>query len=268
MGPGPPVKPFKTSGGKVVQSLVSAGDQTELINLELVDLANKESWESASSLEVVAVILSGQIDVAIDGRDLGQAGGRRSVFEGPGHAVYVPPDAVARLVARGGSAELAVVSSQPGTSIPGTARVIAPEDQRIANVGKGNWSRSVRTMLGPEHAASRLLVGETINPPGNWSSYPPHKHDVQARPDEVRLEEVYLFKVEPREGFGVQVRYDEDGNEEAFLVRDGEAAVIPSGYHPVVAAPGYALYYLWAMAGEGRELIPHFDARFAWIQDH
>ena len=249
----------------MVQSLVRAGDQTELINLELIDLRTTESWESASELEVVAVILSGQVDASIDGRDLGPAGGRRSVFEGPGHAVYSPPDAMMRITARGGTAELALVSVQPGKSIPGTARVIRPEDQRIASVGQENWSRSVRTMLGPEHAASRLLLGETVNPPGNWSSYPPHKHDVQALPSEVRLEEVYLFKVDPPEGFGVQVRYDEDGNEEAFLVRDGEAAVIASGYHPVVAAPGYALYYLWAMAGEGRELIPHFDVRFAWI---
>jgi 5-deoxy-glucuronate isomerase len=121
-------------------------------------------------------------------------------------------------------------------------------------------------MLGPEHAAGRLLLGETINPPGAWSSYPPHKHDHEAPPEEVRLEEVYLFKVDPAGGFGVQVHY-EAGVEEAVVVRDDDVAVIRSGYHPVVGAPGYSLYYLWIMAGDGRQMIPHFDPAHAWVQE-
>ena len=247
------------------QRLLRAGEQTEFINLEKVDLGKGESWESLAADEVAAVILNGKVHVSIDGRDLGRAGGRRSVFEEPGHAVYAPPNSAIELVADGASAELAVVSSRLGSCPPGPARIIGPGDQRIAEIGEGNWSRTVRTVLGPEHAASRLLVGETLNPPGNWSSYPPHKHDVEAPPKEVRLEEVYLYKVNPPEGFGVQLRYDE-GTDEAFVVRDGEVAVIPSGYHPVVAAPGYALYYLWAMAGVGREMIPRFDLRYSWVQ--
>ncbi len=251
----------------MVQTLLKAGEQTELIGLDAVDLGDGEAWESRSDLEVLAVVLSGTVDVAVDGRDLGEAGERRSVFDGPGHAVYVPAHSAVRLTARRGSAALAVVSAPRSSSPPGAPRVIAPADQRVTETGRGNWSRSVRTVLGPEHPASRLLVGETVNPPGHWSSYPPHKHDVQAPPDEVRLEEVYLFKVDPPGGFGVQLRYEEDGPEEALVVHDGDVAVIGSGYHPVAAAPGYALYYLWAMAGEGRELAPHFDARHAWVQE-
>jgi 5-deoxy-glucuronate isomerase len=122
----------------------------------------------------------------------------------------------------------------------------------------------VRTILGPEHTAGRLLLGETINPPGNWSFYPPHKHDTQAPPREVKLEEVYYFHIDPPEGFGVQIRYG--GGEECFTVRRGDTAAIKAGYHPVVAAPGYRLYYLWVMAGEGRQMIPHLDPRYAWVQ--
>jgi 5-deoxy-glucuronate isomerase len=144
--------------------------------------------------------------------------------------------------------------------------LIRPEDQSLAHVGRDNWSRNVRTILGPEQTASRLLLGETVNPPGQWSSYPPHKHDVQAPPDEVRLEEVYLFKLDPPGGFGVQINYDDEGKDDAALVRTDDVAVISSGYHPVVAAPGYALYYLWIMAGEGRAMAPHFDTRHAWVQ--
>jgi len=250
----------------MLRHLVTAGQDSEFIHLDLALLAEGESWGATSALEAIVVVLSGQIEVSVDGHQVGIVGGRHDVFEGPGHAVYVPPDTSIGVMATGGPAEVAVASAPPGSAPVGPSRVIGPNDQRIAEVGDGNWSRMVRTILGPEHAASRLLIGETINPPGNWSSYPPHKHDVESPPDEVRLEEVYLFKVNPPGGFGVQVAYDDNGKDEASLVRTDDVAVITSGYHPVVAAPGYALYYLWVMAGEGRVMVPHFDARHAWVQ--
>ena len=127
----------------------------------------------------------------------------------------------------------------------------------------------MRTILGPDHDAQRLLLGETINPPGNWSSYPPHRHDRDNPPEEVDLEEVYLFKTNPAGGFGVQIRYELDGDraEEAFLVRDDDIAVIRTGFHPVVAASGYELYYLWVMAGAGRVMVPYLDPAHAWVMN-
>ena len=246
------------------RTVVAPEREGDLIGLALADLEDGQTFDSPGDLETVAVILSGIVDVKADGASLGSAGGRSSVFEGPGHAVYAPPGTTLQLTARG-VASLAIATAPAGKGSPAGARIIGPGDQRLAEVGKGNWSRSVRTILGPEHAAGRLLLGETINPPGNWSSYPPHRHDRETPPDEVRLEEVYLFKVDPPEGFGVQVRYDDAGTE-AFTVRDGDAALIRSGYHPVVAAPGYSLYYLWVMAGDGRQMIPHMDPAHAWVQ--
>ena len=245
--------------------VVAPEREGDLIGLALADLETGQAFESSGELETVVVVLGGVVDVEANGDSLGSAGGRTSVFEGPGHAVYAPAGTTLRLTAKG-LAHLAIATAPTGEGAPSKARIIGPGDQRLAEVGKGNWTRNVRTILGPEHAAGRLLLGETINPPGNWSSYPPHKHDREAPPEEVRLEEVYLFKVDPPEGFGVQVRYDEAGSE-AFTVRDGDAAVIRSGYHPVVAAPGYSLYFLWVMAGDGRKMIPHFDPAHAWIQE-
>jgi 5-deoxy-glucuronate isomerase len=247
---------------RIVVAPEQAGD---LIGLALTDLAAGQSYESPGALETVVVVLGGVVDVQANGESLGSAGGRSSVFEGPGYAIYAPPGTALRLTATR-PAQLAIATAPAGGVAPAKARIIGPADQRLAEVGKGNWTRSVRTMLGPEHDAGRLLIGETINPPGNWSSYPPHKHDREAPPEEVRLEEVYLFKVDPPEGFGVQVRYDDAGTSEAFTVRDGDAAVIRTGYHPVVAAPGYSLYYLWVMAGDGRKMIPYFDPAHAWVQ--
>ncbi len=252
-----------------MQSKVSVGKETDLIGLDIAELAAGESIDVVrDDEETLVMVLSGVVDVTVDGKNLGRAGGRSSVFESPGHAVYSPPGAQLVLSAVDGPAELAVCSAPLADDPAPPARLIGPDDQRITDVGEGNWARNVRTVLGPEHAAGRLLLGETINPPGNWSSYPPHKHDTHRPPTEVQLEEVYLFKVDPAEGFGVQIRYASEGDsEEVFTVRDGDAAAIKAGYHPVVAAPGYSLYYLWVMAGEGREMIPFLDPKHAWVQE-
>jgi 5-deoxy-glucuronate isomerase len=249
----------------MTRTVVTPERPGDLIGLALSDLDAGQSFESTGDLETVVVLLGGVVDVEANGESLGSAGGRSSVFEGPGHAVYAPPGTVLRLKATT-PAQIAIATAPAGQGAPLKARIIGPGDQRLADVGKGNWSRTVRTILGPEHAAGRLLLGETINPPGNWSSYPPHKHDREAPPEEVRLEEVYFFKVDPPEGFGVQVRYDDAGTE-AFTVRDGDSAVIRSGYHPLVAAPGYSLYYLWIMAGDGRQMIPYMDPAHAWVAE-
>lgn len=245
-------------------TVISPGKDTDLIQLDIAALGGGESFETTSDDEVLVVVLSGVVEVEIDGQPMGAAGGRANVFEAPGDAIYAPPGSALRLVATS-AAELAVASAPVDGSAPGRARVIRPADQEIAERGDGNWSRSVRTILGPGDDAGRLLVGETINPPGNWSSYPPHKHDRHNPPHEVQLEEVYLFKVAPVGGFGVQLLYDGE-REDAFVVRDNDVAAIKSGYHPVVGAPGYSLYYLWVMAGKGRQMIPALDPQHAWVQ--
>ena len=249
-----------------MKTLLAPGQNTELIGLDAADLADGESLDLTRDAEIAVVVLSGVVDVTIDGTGFGRAGGRGGVFEGPGHTIYAPPGANVQLRAVDGSAHLAIASAPLDGGSPGPARVIGPDDQDIAHRGDGNWARTVRTILGPNDAAGRLLLGETINPPGNWSSYPPHKHDTHEPPREVKLEEIYLFKVDPAGGFGVQIRYDGNG-EECFTIRDGDVAAIPAGYHPVVAAPGYSLYYLWVMAGEGRQMIPFLDPAHAWVQE-
>lgn len=247
-----------------MRTVISPGKDTDLIQLDLAELGPGESLDNTSDDEVLVVVLSGVVDVEVDGQPLGSAGGRVNVFEGPGDAVYVPPGSALRLTATS-AAELAIASAPLDNLSPGKARVIRPVDQEIAQRGDANWSRSVRTILGPSDDAGRLLVGETINPPGNWSSYPPHKHDTHNPPHEVQLEEVYLFKVSPEGGFGIQLLYDDDRND-AFIVCDNDVAAIKSGYHPVVGAPGYSLYYLWVMAGIGRQMIPALDPQHAWVQ--
>jgi 5-deoxy-glucuronate isomerase len=249
-----------------VIELATRGRETEALDLAYGELEPGESVQLEGADEIAAVVLTGAVKARTDSTDLGTAGGRSDPFRELGHAVYAPAGAGLELTAGPQGALLATVRAAPGEGEPGAARIIGPDEQRVASVGTDNWARTVRTILGPEDAASRLLLGETLNPPGNWSSYPPHKHDTHTPPDEVRLEEVYLFRVNPSAGFGVQLLY-EPGRERTFIVHDGDVAVIRSGYHPVVAAPGYELYYLWALAGEGRRMIPRLDPDHAWVQE-
>jgi 5-deoxy-glucuronate isomerase len=131
--------------------------------------------------------------------------------------------------------------------------------------GRDIYAREVHDIFVTDGHAQRLMVGETFNPPGHWSSFPPHKHD--GRDGEPVLEEVYYFRIAPSQGFGQQMLYTADGECVAHVVRDGDAVLLPYGYHPVSSPPGYRLYYLWAMAGAERRLALHEDPDHRWIHE-
>ena len=116
-----------------------------------------------------------------------------------------------------------------------------------------------------DEAADALLVCEVITPAGHWSSYPPHKHDVDDLPRESFLEETYYHRVNPAKGFGLQRVYTEDRTlDETLAAQDGDTVLVPRGYHTVSAPPGYALYYLNVMAGPTREWAIRNDPDHEW----
>jgi len=128
-------------------------------------------------------------------------------------------------------------------------------------------SDSIFVMLTPEFPAHRLLVVEVFTPAGNWSSYPPHKHDVHNPPGEVDLEEIYYYRLDRPEGYAIQKIYTADRRiDQTLSVRDGELVLIPEGYHPVVAAHGYNVYYLNALAGSARSMAASDDPDYAWVR--
>ena len=137
---------------------------------------------------------------------------------------------------------------------------------RVDTRGGGNATRQICNILGPDDAADRLIVVEVYTPAGNWSSFPPHKHDVHAPPSEVDLEEIYYYRIDRPEGYAIQRVYSYNGERDATLtVRDGELVLIPDGYHPVVAAHGYNIYYLNALAGSARSLAASLDPNYSWV---
>jgi 5-deoxy-glucuronate isomerase len=147
------------------------------------------------------------------------------------------------------------------------ARLITPQEVEVEVRGGANATRQINHILKPDFPAQRLLLVEVYTPSGNWSSYPPHKHDVHQPPDEVDLEEIYYYKIDRPEGYAIQRVYTPDGRiDQTLTVRDGELVLIPEGYHPVVAAHGYNVYYLNALAGSARSMAASDDPAYAWVR--
>jgi len=214
--------------------------------------------------EACLVLVAGRARIEAGGTDFGIVGGRASPFEGPGHSVYVPAGEPWRVDAVG-DCELAVCTA-PGSGA-GAPTLIAPADVGEEVRGKGTNVRNVRNIL-PETSpiAESLLVVEVITPGGHWSSYPPHKHDRDALPEESLLEETYYHRLEPPQGFAFQRVYSDDRSlDETMAVEDGDVVLVPSGYHPVAAPHGYTLYYLNVMAGPKRIWRFHNDPDHAWL---
>ena len=132
-------------------------------------------------------------------------------------------------------AELLVATSRFGDVEPqGEVVLVDPSRVTVQVRGRDAWEREVHDIAVDQVPARHLMVGETFNVPGGWSSFPPHKHD--GADGEPELEEAYTFRFDPPEGFGFQA-VERDGDPQAFVVRDGDTVGIPSGYHPVCAAP-------------------------------
>jgi 5-deoxy-glucuronate isomerase len=240
-------------------------DRLKLLAFSLLSLSSGESWQgNFPGREAALVILGGKGELRLQGQYWPEVGARENVFAGRAYAAYVPPGeeiAVKALT----PLEIAFFTAPAGGG--GEAFLVRPEEVVAREVGRENWRRSVQNIFDDRHpAVKRLLVGETYNVPGGWSSYPPHKHDEFLPEREVSLEEIYHFRLNPPQGFGFQRIYSPSaGLDEAFVIKQGDTVIIPCGYHPVAAAPGYALYYLWGLAGEKREMRPREDDAHSWV---
>jgi len=183
--------------------------------------------------------------------------------------VYVPRDARVEIASEGGG-RFALPSARAANRLE--PRRVGADDVEVELRGAGQASRQINNFCGPDVTiADRLIAVEALTPAGNWSSYPPHKHDEDVPGVETPLEEIYYFEV-ARGGFGFQRVYTSGPGREIDVtaeVRSGDAIVMPHGYHgPAMAAPGYDLYYLNVMAGPGERAWRFTDdPDHAWIRD-
>jgi 5-deoxy-glucuronate isomerase len=220
---------------------------------------------STGPREICAIALSGKIRVTTEGFDSGAIGERASVFEGLPWSVYAPPHREV-VIAALEDCEIAIASAPATGKLP--PRVISPAGVETADRGKGTNLRHIRNILPETAEAESLLVVEVITPGGHWSSYPPHKHDRDALPQESLLEETYYHRLSPPQGFALQRVYTDDRElDETIAVSDRDVVLVPRGYHPVSAAHGYDLYYLNVMAGPKRTWRFHNEAAHEWLMN-
>jgi 5-deoxy-glucuronate isomerase len=216
----------------------------------------------AGEEEVALVPLSGRCRIEAEGESW-ELGGRDGVFSGLPWALYLPRDTEYRVDAEG---EIAVCGARCDARREPV--LVRPEEVEVEVRGAGNATRQINHILKPEFPAERLLVVEVFTPSGNWSSYPPHKHDEDRPPGEVVLEETYYFRTADPEAFAVQRLYSpRHGLDLTETVRDGDLMLVPYGYHTTAAAHGYDLYYLNALAGERRSMASADDPELHWIRE-
>jgi len=251
----------------------------EYISFQARRLAANQSWSFESGENELAIVnLSGRYSVSSNRGQWSGIGSRKDVFEGAAHALYLPR-----------RTEFTITAEEEGeyavTWVPTDEDhepwLIKPEDVDISVRGGDNVSRQINDLLPSNSPVHRLVLVEVYTPSGNWSSYPPHKHDIHLKDDkgnllEADLEEVYFYKIDKPDGYAYQRVYtgqtsplEKAGFPIDALVRaDNNCAVlVPEGYHPVVSAPGYATYYLNVLAGSAQTLANQDDPKYTWVTE-
>ncbi len=215
--------------------------------------------------EYAIVLLSGVCTISHCDQRV-ELGPRANVFDDPPWAYYVPVGTICS-VEGNSTTEIGICRSK--ASEIRDAKLIRPDDVAVEIRGAGNASREIRHVIEPGFPADKLLIVEVITPSGNWSSYPPHKHDIHDMPREADLEEIYYYRINSSDGFGLQRLYTADGSiDEAFVIRDGDLLLVPFGYHAFAMAQGYTGYYLNVLAGDEpvRTMQPSDDPKHAWVR--
>ena len=255
---------YKKQNGFTKISSIGDGD-LELSEFGIINLQDGEKFEANSGTnENVLIILGGKCSISGNGFDFSEIGGRKNVFSGKPDTVVIPAGTKYKIEAAG-DVEIAWVASP--SSLEMEAYMISAEDVKEVHIGNENYQRDAYLILTDEQQSQHLFIGEAFVPSGNHASFPPHRHDFDNLPDEVDMEEIYFFRFDPEQGYGIQKVYTDDRSiNETYTVENNDTTLLPEGYHPVINAPGYTMYYLWMMAGpNNRKFLSVIDPKHEWI---
>lgn len=254
----------------IITSVIAAEVGWQLLNMEVRRLGKGATWQhKTAENEIALVILGGRCSVKSDKGEWAEIGRRANVFAGMPYALYLPRRTQFKLEALTDGFEVASAWVETDEDHP--ARLVTPEQSTIEVRGGNNATRQINSIMPPGFDCHRLVCVEVYTPGGNWSSYPPHKHDVhrERRGEllEADLEEIYFYKFSHPAGFAFQRVYTDDRSlDEALVPQMNDVVLVPEGYHPVSAAYGFDCYYLNFLAGSAQSLACSDDPDYEWIK--
>jgi 5-deoxy-glucuronate isomerase len=236
----------------------------EWMSFAVTRLLPGQTKEARTNDEEMVLLWLGGRSTADWGAGRESVGGREDVFDGLPYALYLPDDHRVTIKAE-------TVCEIAECRVPSKAMLepflVKPADVASNLRGGENTSRQIVEVIGSSFPADKLVVFEVYTPGGNWSSYPPHKHDVHQPPQEVDLDEIYYYRMRNGRGFALQNLYPADRSHDALIkVGDGDVVLVRDGYHPVVAGPGYDTYYLNFLAGTSRTMTVTEDPEHVWLR--
>ncbi|MGN6491317.1 MAG: 5-deoxy-glucuronate isomerase [Agriterribacter sp.] len=262
------VKP--SSGSNIYHHLTAEKAGWEYLNFEARTLSSGESFSNdTGENEYCIVLLGGNFKVRSDKGEWETTNGRKDVFSGIAHTLYLPRRTSFTLTATANNTDIAICWVATNEDHP--AYLKQPDEAAIEFRGGDNANRQINSLLQPGFDCHKIVCVEVYTPSGNWSSYPAHKHDVRKVDAngtllEADLEEIYFYKIDKPNGFAIQQVYNDDRSlDEVIKVHHNEAVLVPEGYHPVVAGHGYNVYYLNFLAGSDQSLANTPDPQQEWI---
>lgn len=258
-------------GGDTLVAVDPATAGWDLLHFEARSMAPEQSLaRNTGEHELALVLLGGICSVTSSKGEWPTIGQRAHVFAGLPHALYLPRQTEWTLTAQT-PCEIALAWCAADQDYPPC--LITPDQIEVEIRGGDNATRQINSIIPPGFPCQRLVVVEVYTPSGNWSSYPPHKHDVHMTGAdgallEADLEEVYFYKFSQPTGYAYQRVYTGDRSTDALLLcQANDLVLVPHGYHPVAAAPGAHAYYLNVLAGSAQSLANSDDPAYAWIKD-
>ena len=259
---------------EIYQAISSEEAGWNHLNFMARTLDSGQKWTGdTGENEYLFVLLGGNFSAETTAGTWKTSNGRKDVFSGFPHALYLPPHTKFEISPIGDFLDIACGWCIADQHFP--AHFTTPDDVEAMGIehrGGDNASRQINRILPPGSAASKLVCVEVYTPSGNWSSFPAHKHDDRKVDQETgklleaQLEEIYFYKIDKPQGFAIQKVYTDDRSlDELAEAHHNDVVLIPKGYHPVVAGHGYNVYYLNFLAGSDQSLTSSDDPDHKWI---
>jgi 5-deoxy-glucuronate isomerase len=272
------IHPGAAADPDIVVEVTPAKAGWDTINFQVRRLQRGRSWAfQTGGNELALVMLGGVVDVSSNKGQWQNIGGRADVFAGLPHALYLPPRTTFTVTAQT-DCEFAV--TWVATEKDHEPVLVTPANVGIEIRGGDHATRQINQIMPPGFPCERLVVVEVYTPGGNWSSYPPHKHDVHivdaaGNLVQADLDETYYYKIDRPEGYALQRVYTDADSplakagypiDAAVIARNDDVVLIPEGYHPVSSPVGYTTYYLNVLAGSAQSLTAQDDPDYAWVK--